>query len=257
MPYIDAGQSRLYYEVTGEGPPLVLAHGVGGNHASWFEQLSALSARYQVITWDHRGFGRSTDVEGLGRAKFAEDLGQVLDGLAIERCVLVGQSMGGGTCLAYTCAHPERVAGLVMADSLSAAALPVQVAERMKALELETADLSQAERVLGATFRRERPSAVALYGQIAGFNAVNLRTLQGKMKTHSASDLAATGVPSLFIVGEEDVLFPPWAVRAYRALVPGSRYVELARTGHSAFFERPDAFNAALETWLTDLGYAA
>lgn len=256
MPFAVRGKSQLYYEVTGDGPVLVLCHGVGGNHASWYLQVAALAARFRIVTWDHRGFGLSSDVEGQGRAGFADDLVAVLDAVGIERAVLVGQSMGGGTCLAVTCTHPERVSGLVMADSLAQAVLPHEIAERFTMNGAATADLTQIERVLGATIRRENPAAATLYSQIAGFNATTLRTLSGEMPFYRAEALAETGVPSLFVVGEEDILFPPWAVRAFQAHVPASRYVELGRTGHSAFFERPDAFNAVLEAWLRDIGYA-
>ncbi|WP_066817019.1 alpha/beta fold hydrolase [Sphingomonas mali] len=256
MPFARRGQSRFYYELTGDGPPLVLSHGVGGNHASWYLQVAALAERFRIVTWDHRGFGLSSDVEGQGRAGFVDDLIAVLDAAEIDRAVLVGQSMGGGTCLAMTCTHPDRVSGLVMADSLAQAILPPEVADRFAANGAATAGLTQIERVLGATIRRENPTAATLYSQIAGFNAITLRTLHGNMPSYSAEALAASGVPSLFIVGDEDILFPPWAVRAFQAGVPDSRYVELSRTGHSAFYERPDAFNAVLESWLFDIGYA-
>src|SRR5580658_5607442 len=64
MPYFTSGQSQLYYEDIGEGPAVVLAHGVGGNHASWFNQVPTLSKRYRTIVIDHRAFGNSDDVEG-------------------------------------------------------------------------------------------------------------------------------------------------------------------------------------------------
>jgi len=257
MPFASRGQSQLYYEVSGAGRTLVLCHGVGGNHASWYLQVAALAARFRIVTWDHRGFGLSSDVEGLGRAGFVDDLVAVLDAVAADRAVLVGQSMGGGTCLAAACNFPDRVDGLVMADSLAQAAIPPEIAERFAANATAMADLTQIERVLGTTIRRENPAAATLYSQIAGFNATTLRTLKGEMPLYSAQALADCGVPSLFIVGEEDVLFPPWAVKAFQERVPVSRYVELARTGHSAFYERPDAFNAVLEDWLSAIGYTA
>lgn len=255
MAFVDRGASRLYFESAGTGPALVLSHGVGGNHASWFPQIAALAGRFRIISWDHRGFGLSSDAEGLGRAGFIDDLKAVLDAAEVDRCVLIGQSMGGGTSLGFACTYPDRVAGLVMADSLSQAMLPAEIASRMAENAALTADLPQIARVLGATIQREAPTAATLYSQIAGFNATSLRTLRGEMPCFAAETLSATAIPTLFIVGEEDILFPPWAVRAFQSQVAGSRYVELARTGHSACFERPDAFNATLEAWLADIGY--
>ena len=96
MPYIDRGASRLYYEKHGDGPPIVLLHGVGGNHASWFHQVVGWREKATVITVDARGFGNSTDAEQWGRSAFVDDLAHLLDALALERVAIVAQSMGGG-----------------------------------------------------------------------------------------------------------------------------------------------------------------
>lgn len=256
MAFVERGNSRIYYDCTGRGPALVFSHGVGGNHASWYPQIAAMSDRYRVITWDHRGFGNSSDAEGMGRSGFIDDLKAVLDAEDIDRCILIGQSMGGGTSLGFACTYPDRIAGLIMADSLAQAELPAEIVEPMAENSRTTADLTQLERVLGVTFRRENRAAAILYSQIASFNTTSLKTLTGHMPTFNAETLTRTGIPTLFMVGEEDILFPPWAVRAYQRCVGKSRYVEFARTGHSACFERPDAFNSAVENWLDQIGFA-
>ena len=82
MPYYAAGQSRLYYEEAGEGGlAVVLAHGVGGNHASWFNQVPTLSGKFRTIAFDHRGFGNSDDVEGIGASAYVDDLERLFDEL--------------------------------------------------------------------------------------------------------------------------------------------------------------------------------
>lgn len=250
MPYVDAGRSRLYYESYGAGPALLLAHGVGGNHASWFNQVPTFAQRHRVVVFDHRGFGNSSDAEEAGRAAFVDDLRSLLDALGIERTVLIGQSMGGGTCLGFTCRHPHRVRALVLADTLIALALPEELRPCMAEVEARTRDLSQAERVLGPRTRREDPERTLLYLQIASFNAVNVRTLRGEQARHSPEELAATGVPVLFVAGEDDALFPPRAIRAVHARVAGSRYVEIPGAGHSAYFEAPAQFNRAVLDFL-------
>ena len=70
MPTIEANGAALYYEDHGssDSTALVLAHGMGGNHAIWFKQLPALTPRYRVVSFDHRGFGNSTDPDGSGRS---------------------------------------------------------------------------------------------------------------------------------------------------------------------------------------------
>ena len=75
---------RLYYETHGKGPALVLAHGAGGNHLSWWQQVPHFARRYRCVVFDHRAFGRSHDVrDGPGRRAFAEDLRHLLDHLGI------------------------------------------------------------------------------------------------------------------------------------------------------------------------------
>ncbi len=255
MPTVPIDGFRLYYEVHGEGFPVVLAHGIGGNHASWFHQVAAFARAYRVVVFDHRGFGNSRDVaDGPGRSRFVEDLAALLDHLEIERAVLVAQSMGGGTCTAFTVRYPERVAALVLADTVLGLKLSDPL-ERMKAdVAARTEKLSQLERVLGPTFRRREPALSLLYAQLASFNMVNRKTLTGSIEPSSPEALARTGVPVMFLVGTEDVLFPPALVSAVRDLVPGARYREVPDGGHSVYFESPTAFNDAVFSFLDEVG---
>jgi 3-oxoadipate enol-lactonase len=253
MPYVPAGASKLYYEEYGDGPPVVLMHGIGGNHASWFNQVPTFSKRYRTIVVDQRAFGNSTDAEGLGRSAFVDDLEILLDALGMERVCLVAQSMGGGTSAAFTCRFPERVRALVLADSLAGVELPEPHASELAKVNGQTADLSQAERVLGPIIRAEDPERTMLYLQIASFNSVRLKTVKGTMPKWSPAELAAAGTPILFFVGEDDVICPPALVRAMHDLTPGSRFVQVARAGHSAYFELPAAFNEAVLAFLEDV----
>ena len=250
MPYVAAGRSQLYYEVHGDGPPVVLAHGVGGNHASWFNQVPTLSKRYQTIVIDQRVFGNSTDVEGVGRSAFVDDLALLLDDLQLSRVFLVGQSMGGGTCAAFTCPWPERVRALVHIDSLAAVGLPEPFGEQLAKVNADTWGLSQVERVLGPDIRQRSPEQTFLYLQIASFNSVALKTVKGEAVKWTPAELAASGVPVMFIVGEQDIICPPALVRALHEAVPGSRFEMIPVAGHSAYFEAHEAFNAVLLDFL-------
>ena len=94
MPFADAQHCRIFYESLGEGPAVVLAHGRGGNAASWFQQVPAfLDAGYRVITFDHRCFGRSyCPPENFDRALFADDLAAVMDAAGVARAAVVCQT---------------------------------------------------------------------------------------------------------------------------------------------------------------------
>jgi 3-oxoadipate enol-lactonase len=253
MPYVDAGESQIYYEEYGEGPPVVFAHGVGGNHASWFRQIPKLSGQYRTITFDHRAFGNSTDVEGLGRGAFVDDIARLLDALKLDRVVFVGQSMGGGSTAAFTCRWPDRVRALVHCDSLAAVQLDEPHASALKELNAATLNLTQTQRVLGKTTLATDPEATLLYVQLASFNSVTLKTVKGAPTPWTPRDLAATGVPVMFVVGEEDVICPPHLVRVMHEQVPGSRYEIIPMAGHSAYFEKAGAFNEVLLDYLSSL----
>lgn len=253
MPYIDAGASKLYFEEYGQGQPVVLLHGVGGNHASWFNQIPTLQRDFRAITIDHRAFGNSNDAEGLGRSAFVDDLKVMFDALGIERAALVGQSMGGGTGAAFACRYPERVLGLLHCDSLAAVQLEEPHASALSALNAATRDLSQAERVLGKTFRAAEPERTLLYLQIASFNSVNVKTVKGAAPSWTPAELAASKVRVKYLVGEEDVIATPYLIRALHAQTPGSSLIELKFAGHSAYFERPNDFNSVLLGFLRSL----
>lgn len=256
MPYLTIGESRIYYEQHGEGPNLVLLHGVGGNHASWFAQIACLSHRYRLTTVDFRGFGNSSDVEQVGRDGFAGDLVTIWRELQLDGAVLVGQSMGGGAAMAFAAEHAVRLRALVVADSLVGLELPLVARARMDVAERATAALSQVERVLGARVRQDHPERVALYQQLASFNSVALRTLKGAPRRVTLEGLEDSGLPILFIVGQNDVLFPPQAVRVTHERLTNSTYAEIEGAGHSAHFEKPDAFNQVLMAWLDRLPLA-
>ena len=258
MPILSTDSADLYYEVSGEGFPIIFAHGVGGNHAIWYKQISVFSQSYQVITFDHRGFGNSTDPLTLGRNAFVSDLKALIDHLQLEKVVLVGQSMGGGTCVCFTCAYPEMVSALVIADSLHGLEEPEVVKQIMDEARSKTRDLEQIERVLGIRFRQEDPSAEILYRQINSFNATDQRSLAGQYeKLYTPEQLDEANVPILLIAGTEDILFPIDAIREVKKLVKNSFIVEIQDSGHSAFFERATEFNDSVLSLLQMLGIKA
>ena len=123
--FVESDGERIYHEVCGEGEPVVLCHGAGGNHASWYQQVPAFASRYRVITWDQRGFGRSTNrADRSGPRAAVADLRGLLDHLAVDKAHLVGQSMGGWVILGFALAHPERVRSLVFASTTAGIQVP-------------------------------------------------------------------------------------------------------------------------------------
>lgn len=244
--------AEIYWQAHGEGPAVVLAHGIGGNHAIWYRQIDALSRSNRVITFDHRGFGLSRDLDGRGRDAFVDDLAALLDHLGETKVALVGQSMGAGTCGGFAHRSPDRVAALAVCDSLHGISESAEVKAIMDAARAKTLAMGQIERVLGAGATRE---IGALYRQIASFNAVDRHSLPGRFEARPAADLGGKGFPILFLCGVDDILFPIEAVRLAQAEVQGSFLVEVNDAGHSAFLEQPVQFNDTILSLLQMAGH--
>ncbi|GAA0373373.1 alpha/beta hydrolase [Bowmanella denitrificans] len=258
MPFIQIAQDNFYYEVHGQGEPVVLAHGLGGNHASWYMQVAVLAKAYQVITFDHRGFGNSSDKAKLGRSGFVSDLLALLNHLQLHKVALVGQSMGGGTAIQFASQYPERVAGLVIADSLHALQESPEVAAIMDKARADTADLDQLQRVLGNAFRQANPEQSLLYRQFNSFNRTDRSNLGGEYAATKVdpATLGKLGFAVMFLAGQDDILFPIEAIRLVQEQVEGSFLVEFDACGHSAFFEKPVEFNDSLLSFLQMAGLA-
>src|SRR5215469_12125972 len=173
MPYANVGGTRSYYETASSGPALVLVHGSGGNHAIWWQQVPYFARRYQTITVDLRGFGNSDAIEGGPDARdFPRDVLGVLDDLKIAKAALLGQSIGALACLRLAVAHPERVAGVVLAHSAGnmddGELRAMTAADRAAAEELTVFD-----RLMSKSFQSRSPELTWLFQKIGTFNSAN------------------------------------------------------------------------------------
>ena len=103
MPILGTRDVPIYYETKGSGEAVIFAHGAGGNAAIWFNQMAYFSDQYQVVAFDHRTFGRTgVPKNPLVVTDFRDDLLALMDHLDIEKAHIIGQSMGGFTCLRTT-----------------------------------------------------------------------------------------------------------------------------------------------------------
>ncbi|MGI8549413.1 MAG: alpha/beta fold hydrolase [Dehalococcoidia bacterium] len=254
MPYCTISGANLYYETHGSGPAIVFAHGAGGNHLSWYQQVPFFRDRHTCVIFDHRGFGRSLDARSVEeRPRFDEDLAELIDQLGLADVRLVAQSMGGWTCLGYAVTHPERVRALVMADTAGGLTSPELDAVRKEAQE-RRGNLPLLGGAISQGFRERDPRGAFLYEQIFGLNPPREQALGGGTPMNrlsgSVEQSAALRMPVLFIEGENDLLIPPEVIRVAQAIIPGARLQMVAGSGHSVYFERPDEFKRCLDAFL-------
>lgn len=241
----------LYYEVHGEGPAVVFAHGAGGNHLSWWQQVPVFSRQFRCITFDHRGFGQSPDVsDGPGSQAFVEDLRKLLDHLKVDRASLVAQSMGGRTCLGFTLAHPDRVQALVLADTTGGFSDP-HIAQLRAEGENLMAQEPSLPRTYAPSFQREHPRLAFLYEQIRALNPPRQET-PGPGPT--AEQVRGMPTPTLLIVGEHDLITPPALMEAFQRYIPHARLKQVSGSGHSVYFEKAEEFNRLVLEFFAAVG---
>lgn len=257
MPLAAVNGTEIYYEVHGNGPPLVLAHGVGGNHSIWWQQIPYLSQWYTIVTFDHRGFGRSKEIpEGPHRKDYVGDLLGLMDHLEIEQAALVAQSMGGTSCLAMTAWHPERVVALVMSDTTGMMDhLDVRPTQAWLSV---SSTLNQADRALSKDFQQRNPALTELFLQLNSFNKANRFNVRADgYRGPTPEEVANTGVPVMFILGANDCVADPNVLRKAHKLVTGSRLVEFPGAGHSVYWEQPEAWSFIVRGFLEDVGFVS
>lgn len=258
MPFAPINGIQLYYESHGSGPTLVLAHGAGGNHLSWWQQVPYFSRNFRCITFDHRAFGRSLDGEGearRGRTAFHEDLRELLDHLGISDVRIVAQSMGGRTGVGFSLRNPGRCRALVLAGTTGGAVddgiRELQDAHR----DSEVGRLSLLERAVSPELRQRAVELDFLYRSIARLNPPRPKDFLAPLPGYrgsSAGRLADADFPVMFVVGEHDAITPPEIIQRCHRAVPGSRYAVIPNSGHSAYFERPDEFNRVVMEFLRE-----
>jgi pimeloyl-ACP methyl ester carboxylesterase len=253
MPTLDRDGIKIDYEVTGEGPALLLTHGYSATGQMWQGQLATLSPHFKVITWDMRGHGASDypqDQAAYSEAATVADMAALLDVVGADKAIVGGLSLGGYMSLAFHRAHPERTRALLIIDTgpgyrndqardgWNANAL--RRAERLEAEGL--GDLSKA----GAEVRQARHRDASGLARAA-------RGMLTQRDARVIESLPTIAVPAVVIVGADDAPF--LAASDYMAAkIPGAKKVVIENAGHSANIDQPQAFNAALLGFLTDAG---
>jgi 3-oxoadipate enol-lactonase len=256
---------RLAYTDEGPGPAVVLLHGFGLSRAMWDKQVSEFGSIYRMIVPDLRGHGKSPAPEGiLTIDEMADDVIELIDHLGIEGpVVLGGLSMGGYVALSIVARFPERVRGLMLMDTRAAGDTAEAAANRetMAKAAVETDDLTPIidpfiPRLFGKNTLEQHPDRVAAMRAVMEENAPEsmASVLRGMaIRPDRRGDLARIKVPTLALVGEEDILTPPDEVKGMAEMIPGARFEVVSKAGHLAPYENPLVSNAVILRFLEGL----
>ncbi len=254
MPLLPVNGIDLYYEVHGSGPAVLFAHGQGGNHLSWWQQVPFFARHYTCITFDHRAFGRSHDHDGLGRRSFGADVIGLLEHLGVEDVRVVAQSMGGRTATAVALRSNVPCRAVVFAGTNGGAVDDV-VREGQRAAAEKRGHRGLGYFSVAPAFKEERPDLAFLVQAISRLNPPRPRdflALPPGFRGSTHERLGQSGIPVLYLVGEHDAITPPAVIQRCHELVEGSRYHLVRGAGHSTYFERPDEFNEVVLRFLQE-----
>ncbi len=267
MPMLQTPSVHIYYEVHGRGPDLLFVSGLGGGTWSWYGQVPFFKDRYRTIVFDNRGAGRSSMPPGPYRMEdFAADTLALLDHLGVERCFMVGLSMGGMIAQETALTAPHRFSAMVLGCTHCGGARKISPSADIIARFVDNAGLSLEEIVtknLPFFFSRDaflhRRDAVEEYRRVQigvplqpehAFSA-QLAAIQS---FDAADRLKTLSVPTLVITGTEDVLVPPANAHVLAELLPDAALVELEGAGHAIHAECRDTLNELIHEFCTDSG---
>lgn len=248
-------------DMAGGAPLLVFLHGIGGNRSNWSDQLMYFGSRFRAVAWDARGYGDSDDGGELRFEDFADDLARVIGHFGGPAHV-VGLSMGGRIALDAWARYPDFVASLTLADC-SAGSAATAAPDKIEAF------LAVRRKPLVEGGKTPADIAPEIARAVAGPNitaAALTRLVESHAQLRAGPYLATMAVvtrfvafplletvaaPVLVMVGSEDHIATPAYAAEMTAALPNARLVVLPGAGHISNIEAPEAFNAALDAFLT------
>lgn len=264
MSFLEIDGHRCYVIHEGDGPPFVMLHGFPLDHSMWQAQRTAFKSTHRVVIPDLRGFGKSlggTPIAAL--ADHADDLAHLLDRLRIRQpVILCGLSMGGYIAFRFLERYPSRVAKLILcdtkalADSAEAAANRLAMAEKVLQEGSRIVVAAMSSRLFGTWVREQQPK---IMDEIRDVMLATLpETIAAAQRAMAARPdstplLATITVPTLVLVGEQDLISPPDEMRAMAAAIPGSEFAVIPQAGHMAPQEQPLAVNGVIRKFLNRL----
>ncbi|MCZ6827401.1 MAG: alpha/beta hydrolase [Gammaproteobacteria bacterium] len=260
MPVVRIGSHSLHYETNGDGEPLLLLHGLGSSALDWDAQMLAFSSRYKVLAPDLAGFGRSDKLtQPHSIAEYADDIFGLLDYLGIDRCHVLGHSMGGAVAFQMGTEMPRRISSLIILNSLPSFVLDT-VAKRLeyyvrllivslfgmqplasmvtKRLLPKEEHRVVAEKMSERYARNDRKSYVEALKAVAGWSVVDR--------------LAVLTMPVLMISADQDYT-PVEEKRRYVEQIPNARLEVIRDSRHATPVDQAEALNKIVLEFLAEV----
>ena len=261
--FVRNGPLTTGYQEVGSGHPFVLVHGYTGSKLDFQDQLEWFADLRRVIAYDQRGHGESSNQQPYDYDVLVEDLLRLLDVLAIDRCDLLGHSLGGMVAMRAVLAAPERFSSLILMDTAadSLPAMPERVREKLDALVAEHGCAALLDRARDSQPTPAQQRGIDYLGEAEHWRRLSVKLQQmdpvafrelGPLLRHQPPLLdrvQAIACPATVLVGEHDTAFlEPSADIAAR--LPRARLVTIPHAAHSPQYENADAWRAAVREHL-------
>lgn len=260
MPFANINDIRMHYELVGEGETLVLVHGLGSSAEDWEEPAAKFARHFRVIVPSMRGFGLSDKPPGpYSVAQFASDLLALLEHLNIDRCHLLGFSMGGAIAFQFALDAPGRLCSLIIVNSVPSFEMDTlrkrfMVASRVvmaRVLGMERVVRILSNRVFPEPHQKEaREKIIARHktnskeSYLAAINALagwSIRPRLGDLK-----------MPALIVASDQDYTSVE-EKQSTVAAMPNARLGVIANSRHVTYADQPEAFNRMVLEFLLGL----
>lgn len=250
MPKLNRDGVELYYEVHGQGVPVLLTHGYSSSSHMWEGQVGPFSKHFQLVRWDMRGHGRSdypADQGAYSEEATVADMAAILDAVGAKTAVIGGLSLGGYMSLAFHLKHPERTQALLIIDTGPGykkdeprEGWNVNAIKRAEKLEAEGLPKGGGAETRTAPHRSADGLAKAARGMLT------------QRDSRVIESLPNIDVPSLVVVGADDAPFI--AASDYMAAkIPGAKKLVIPNAGHASNIDQPKAFNDGVLGFLANL----
>lgn len=262
MPIATSNHIQMYYEIHGQGDPLVLIMGLRRNAEWWYGQLPTLSQHFQVLVFDNRGAGRSDKPEmNYSIGLFAKDTKELMTSLGIRRAHILGISMGGYIAQELVILYPEMVRGLILGCTGPGGRRAVQMnPERLAkfasihGLTPEQILRKNMDIYFSDQFMEANPVKIDQFMEISLRYYQPAEAFQRQFEACLAHDtvdrLQAINHPTLILSGDDDPLVPPENSKILKELIPQSELILFPKGRHCFFIEEAELFNSKVVDFL-------